>query len=77
MLSFDIVKLTIISGLVAIPIACMAVEQWLEDYAYQMPVDVGLFAWPVVLITMLVLFTISMQTITAANRDPVKTIRYE
>ena len=77
LLSRDLFSLTLIGGIVTIPLMFFAVRQWLAGYAYQMPLNEWMFILPALVVMMLVLFTISFQTIGAAKRNPIENMKYE
>jgi putative ABC transport system permease protein len=77
LLTGDYLKLVAAGGVVAIPIIYNLVRYWLKGYAYQMPLDSWLFIFPVVLVTLFAVVTIGFQTMSAAQRNPVDTIKYE
>jgi putative ABC transport system permease protein len=69
--------LTLIGGLITIPMMLYTVRQWLKGYAYQMPLNEWMFIVPLFMVVTLVLLTISFHTIGAAKRKPVENIKYE
>jgi len=77
LLTRDLFLLTIIGGIVTIPLMFFAVRQWLAGYAYQMPLNEWMFIVPALVVMTLVLFTISFQTIGAAKRNPIENMKYE
>ncbi|HMG91089.1 MAG TPA: ABC transporter permease [Chryseolinea sp.] len=77
LLSRDLFTLTLIGGLVTIPMMFFSVRQWLKGYAYQMPLNEWLFIVPLFIVGVLVLITISFQTISAAKRNPIENMKYE
>jgi putative ABC transport system permease protein len=77
LLSRDFLKLVVIGGVFALPLSYQGIRLWLERYAYKMPVNAGLFIIPVVAIFLLALTTISFQTIAAAKKNPVDSMKYE
>jgi putative ABC transport system permease protein len=77
LLTRDLFSLTLIGGVVTIPLMFFAVREWLKGYAYQVPLNEWMFIIPALVVMMLVLFTISFQTIGAAKRNPVENIKYE
>lgn len=77
LLSRDFVKLVIIGGIIGVPFVYQGSKIWLEQYAYQMPIDISLFVLPVGIVTLLTLITITFQTMTAARTNPVDSIKYE
>ena len=77
LLSKDFLKLVLMAILIASPIAWYATHLWLQDFAYR--IDVG---WWVFLLSgsaaiVVAAFTISFQSIRAALRNPVESLRTE
>ncbi len=77
LLSKDFVKLVLWAVVLASPLAYLATQRWLEEFAYR--VDVS---WPIFLMAGLTalgiaLLTVSYQAIRAALADPVESLRYE
>ena len=71
-LSKDFLKLVIIALLIAIPIAWMATEKWLQNYPYRITPGWGIFSFAAALVILLALVTVSFQAIKAAIANPVK-----
>ncbi|MBS1531025.1 MAG: ABC transporter permease [Bacteroidetes bacterium] len=78
-LSTDFAVLVLISAVIAVPFAVLAVHKWLEDYPYR--IDLAAYAWIFVAATVFVLLialvTVSFQTIKAAVANPVNSLRSE
>ena len=62
---------------VAVPVAYLAMERWLEDFAYRIDLGVGVFALAGALALGIALLTVSYQALKAALADPVRALRYE
>ena len=77
LLSRDFIKLVLIANIVAYPIAYFAMEQWLQDFAYQVNIGFGIFFFASILAVLIAIFTVSLQAIKAANANPIETLRYE
>lgn len=77
MLSADFLKLVFIAAFIAFPIAWIAMNKWLQEFAYRISVQwwvllvAGLFA------AFIAIITISFQAIKAAIANPVKSLRTE
>jgi len=52
-------------------------QQWLQRFAYRVPVSWWMFALAGLLAVFIALFTISFQAIRAAVANPVKSLRSE
>lgn len=77
MLSREFGMLVVVANIVAWPVAFLAVEQWLQDFAYRVDMDFLKFLLAGSIALVIALSTVSYQSIKAALTDPVETIRYE
>ena len=77
MLSRDFLKLVLISNLIAWPLAWLAINRWLQDFAYRIPVSWWVFIVAGVAAIVIALFTVSFQALKAAVSNPVKSLRTE
>ena len=77
LLSKDFAKLVLVAFVLAVPAAYLAMEWWLQDFAYRITPGVGTFALAGLLTLAVALLTVSYQAIKAALADPVKSLRYE
>ena len=66
-----------IAGLIVAPLAWFFMHHWLQDFAYRINISAWIFFASGLLAVIIALGTISFQAITAALRDPVKTLRTE
>lgn len=76
-LSVDFLKLVMIAMIIAIPLAWMAANKWLEKYPYRIQISWGIFVSAGLLVVIIALITVSFQAIKAANANPVKSLRSE
>jgi len=77
LLSKDFVILIGFAFLIAAPVAWWIMHQWLQDFAYRIPLSPWIFAAAGVLATLIALITISWQAIRSALTSPVKSLRSE
>ena len=77
MLSKDFLRLVAIASLIAFPIAFYAMNRWLGDFAYRIPIEWWIFLAAGALAAAIALITISLQAIKAALANPVKALRSE
>jgi putative ABC transport system permease protein len=77
LLSFDFVKLVIVSIVIAIPVAYYAMTKWLQDYSYRINISWIIFFIAGLLAVIIALLTVSFQAIKAAIANPVKSLRTE
>lgn len=76
-LSKDFLKLVSIALIVAIPLAWLATDKWLQNYPYRITLNWWLFALASMLVILVALVTVSFQAIRAAIANPVKSLRTE
>ncbi len=77
MLSRDILKLIGVAFVIAAPLAYLAMNRWLADFAYRIDIGVATFVWAGGIVLLITLLTVSYQSLRAALTDPVKALRYE
>jgi putative ABC transport system permease protein len=76
-LSTDFLKLVCISLVIAMPLAWLAANKWLETYPYRINLNWALFAAASILVIVIALTTVSFQAIKTAVANPVKSLRSE
>jgi putative ABC transport system permease protein len=76
-LSKDFVKLVFIALLIAIPLAWMAANKWLQNYPYRIALDWWIFALAGLLVIFIAIATVSFQAVKAAIANPVRSLRTE
>jgi putative ABC transport system permease protein len=77
MLNWDFMKWILISFLLAIPFASLAMNKWLESYAYRTPLSWWIFALAGLTAVIIALLTVSVQSRRASNMNPIEALRYE
>lgn len=77
LLSKDFLLLVILGFVIAAPLAWLAMNKWLEDFAYRTSVSWWIFAASGILMIAIALLTLSIQTIRSAIANPVKSLRTE
>ena len=73
----DFARLIVVANAVAIHLVYYGCSRWLENYAYKIPLDWGLFVIPAIVILSTALITVTLQTIKVALRNPVESLRHE
>ncbi len=77
LLSKEFARLVILAALVTVPIVYLAMNRWLEDFAYRIEIGPGIFLLAGAFALLTALATVSYQAVKAALADPVKSLRYE
>jgi putative ABC transport system permease protein len=77
LLSWDFVKLVLISIIIATPIAWFTMNQWLQSFAYRIHISWWIFLVAGLLAIMISLITVGFQAVKAAVANPVKSLKTE
>ena len=77
LLSFDFLKLVLLSIVVASPLAWYIMNQWLQTFAYRVEISWQVFAYTTILAVLIAFITVSFQAIRSALANPVKNLRTE
>ena len=77
LMSKEFVKLILISGAVACPLAYFLMNNWLDEFAYRIEIGFGVFLLAGLLALIIALLTVSYQAIKAALSNPIDALRYE
>jgi putative ABC transport system permease protein len=77
LLSFNFLKPVAIAFLIAFPVAWLAMNDWLHDFAYRIHISWWVFGLAGFIALLIALLTVSFQAIKAAIANPVKSLRTE
>ena len=77
LLSKEFILLVVIAMAIATPLAWWAMYNWLQGFAYRVPIEIWVFAIAGILAILIALITVSFQAIKAAVANPVKSLRTE
>lgn len=67
----------LVAFVAAAPVAYLAVERWLENFAYRVEVEPAVFVLVGSAVVLIAVLTVSYQSVKAATADPVRSLRYE
>jgi putative ABC transport system permease protein len=73
----DFVRWTVIAFIIAVPAAWLAMDRWLEGYAYKTEVKWWIYFLSGIIVLTISLLTVSWQSWRAATKNPVEALRYE
>ncbi len=76
-ISKSMLKWIIFSLIIGIPITWSIINLWLQNFAYKINLSWWIFVLAGGLAFVIALITVSSQTIKAANRNPVESLRME
>ena len=77
MIAKEYVLILAIAAIIAIPISYHFVRQWLLQFAYKVNIEVVNYLWTFAIVLLLILVTISLQTIKTSWINPADTLRDE
>ena len=69
--------LLLIANVISCPLAYLWMDRWLQDFAYRTSINYGIFVIVLVLTMLISLLTMGYQTIRAAGKNPVLSLKYE
>ncbi|MEM7380198.1 MAG: ABC transporter permease [Bacteroidota bacterium] len=69
--------LLLLAFIISIPVAWYGATNWLEGYAFRIPMSWTFFLWPFIAMVAVALLTVSFQSIKAALQNPVTSLRTE
>ena len=75
LISKDFLRLVGIATLIAFPLAWLAMNKWLQDFAYRIPVSSWVFVIAGLLAIAIALFSVSFQAIKAGLANPVESLK--
>jgi putative ABC transport system permease protein len=73
----EFTKWVLLANIIAWPIAYVAMNHWLQNFAYRIKIGLGTFILAGVLALVISLVTVGYQAIKAAKANPVEALRYE
>ena len=77
LLTKDFVKLVLVAFVIALPIAYLILNRWLEDFTYRIDIQWWVFALAGGIALMITLLTVGIQSLKSATVNPVKSLRTE
>jgi putative ABC transport system permease protein len=75
MITKDYLKLVLLAGVVALPVAYILVNNWLQDYAFHIGIGIWFFILPILMIITIAVLTVLYQSLKAGITNPVKNLR--
>jgi putative ABC transport system permease protein len=76
-ITFEFLRLVIIAGLLALPLAWWLADLWLDNFAYRTYISFWIFVLPIIFVTILAWLTIYFQVKKLANTNPVDVLKFE
>jgi putative ABC transport system permease protein len=77
LLSSEFTKWVLLANVIAWPIAYYAMNNWLQNFAYRIPINVWVFLSAGTVALAIALLTVGFQAAKAATANPVESLRYE
>lgn len=77
LLSSGFMKMVILSGLIAIPIAGIIMHEWLNEFAYKVELEWWMFVLSLLIAVLISFLTVVIQSLKAALTNPINVLRDE
>jgi putative ABC transport system permease protein len=77
LLSGNYLQLIAIASCVALPVSWILMNRWLSDFAYHIPLRIGIFIGAGFLSAFLAFITLGLQGIKAGMVNPIRSLRNE
>mgnify|MGYP005811559533 CR=1 FL=1 len=77
LLARDFLLLVGIGIVIGVPLSWYAMNEWLEEFAYRIDLSVGTFVSAALVLVVIAVATVCLQTVRAANVNPVKSLKGE
>lgn len=77
MLNKDFLKLVVISNAIAIPVAYILINNWLQKYDYKTAISIWPFVLAILASVFIAVLTVSLQTFKVAKANAIDALKYE
>lgn len=77
LLSKEFFKLVLLAVIISFPLSWWIMNGWLDNFAYRVNIDAGIFLIAFLSIMLITIATVSFQSIRAALANPIKSLRTE
>ncbi len=77
LLSGNYLRLIAIASCIALPVSWFVMDRWLSDFAYRIPLQIGVFMGAGLLAAVLAIITLGLQGLKAGMVNPIKSLRTE
>jgi putative ABC transport system permease protein len=77
LLSADFTKIVLVAIIIALPLSYLLIKDWLDDFAYKIPLSTWYFVGAGVIALSVAWITVSMQALRASRVNPVQCLRNE
>jgi putative ABC transport system permease protein len=77
LLNLELIRLIMLSSIIAVPVAYFIIDKWLDNYAFRMDLQWWVFVAPILVVLFLSLIATGYITLRAAIANPSRSLRYE
>ncbi len=72
-----IVRWVLLTNIISWPVAYFAMNNWLENFAYQTSISIWIFILAGLVTLLIALLTIMIQAVNTAMSNPIESLKYE
>ena len=73
----DVMLLIIIAAILVVPVALYLITGWMENFAYQTPLNYYLFGVVAILALVFGFLTVAFHSLKTARTNPIESLKYE
>ncbi|HEY4326747.1 MAG TPA: FtsX-like permease family protein [Mucilaginibacter sp.] len=77
LIATEFLKLVLIAFVIAVPVTWLLMHNWLQKYTYHVDISIWMFGIVGAFILLLTMIVVSLNTLSAATTNPVKSLRSE
>ncbi len=77
LMSLEYLNLIFISFIIAVPLSYIIINWWLKNFAYKTDIGIVSFLWGGVIAVIMAVLSVGYQSLKAASRNPVDSLKYE
>lgn len=77
LLTGELLVLGVVASVVAWPLAYLAMDEWLQQFAYRIQIEAWPFVWSGALVLLITMVTVGLHAYRRATGNPIDALRYE
>lgn len=77
LLSKEVMILVVLAAILVVPLAQYIISDWLGNFAYQVPLNYGIFVLVLILALLFTFVAVAFQSLKTARTNPIEALKYE